>query len=128
MVKIVRYNGGTESYYGCTEPTELVKGKHYEVVHEKVRSWQTDYVLKGIKGCFNSCWFDKISVEKPAFMAIAHEIPKVGERCKCSKLDVVNGSLNIFPWSTSPVREILVIENNIYKVKTNNSIYIIEVI
>ena len=32
MAKIVRYNGGTESYYGCSEPTELVIGKEYEVI------------------------------------------------------------------------------------------------
>ena len=40
MAKIVRYNGGTMSYYGCSEPTELVIGKTYEVISENDRGWQ----------------------------------------------------------------------------------------
>lgn len=61
MAKKVRYNGGTESYYGCSDPTNLVVGKEYEVVLSKDRGWQTDYILKGIDGEFNSVWFDEVS-------------------------------------------------------------------
>ena len=50
MAKIVRYNGGTQSYYGCTEPNALVVGKEYEVIAAKDRGWQTDYTLKGVSG------------------------------------------------------------------------------
>ena len=32
MAKKVRYNGGTQSYYDCSEPTNLDVGKEYEVV------------------------------------------------------------------------------------------------
>jgi len=58
--KIVRYNGGTESYYSCSDPTDLVIGKEYEVISAKDRGWQTDYTLKGVTGEFNSVWFDEI--------------------------------------------------------------------
>ena len=41
MAKKVRYNGGTQSYYGCSDPTNLVVGKEYEVVLSRDRGWQT---------------------------------------------------------------------------------------
>lgn len=59
MRKFVRYNGGTMSYKGCDDPNNLVVGQWYEVVDENDRGWQTDYKLKGIRGWFNSVWFDE---------------------------------------------------------------------
>lgn len=126
MAKIVRYNGGTESYYGCTEPTDLVIGKEYEVIHANDRGWQTDYTLKGVTGHFNSCWFDEISTAS-TFMAIAHNIPTVGISCKCSKLEFVDGKPTLVGWSTSTVKEVLDMGNNIYRVTTRNSVYIVQV-
>ena len=61
MAKKVRYNGGTQSYLGCSEPTVLVVGKEYEVISSTDRGWQTNYTLNGIKGNFNSVWFDEVS-------------------------------------------------------------------
>lgn len=121
---VVRYNGGTESYYGCTEPKALVIGKTYEVVSANDRGWQTDYTLKGIAGHFNSCWFDEVP---STYMALAHSVPIAGERCKCSKLEFVNGKPTLIGWSTSTVTEVLYMGNNIYRVTTRNSIYIVQV-
>ena len=59
MSKKVSYNGGTESWYSCTEPTALVVGQQYEVTSEEVLSWQTNYTLKGVEGSFNSVWFNE---------------------------------------------------------------------
>ena len=58
--KIVRYNGGTDSFYGCTEPTDLVIGEKYEVSGTFQRNLQTDYILKDIPGHFDSTWFDDV--------------------------------------------------------------------
>ena len=58
MVKKVRYNGGTQSYYGCSDPTNLVPGEEYEVVHIEVFGWHTKYSLRGVDGKFDSTWFD----------------------------------------------------------------------
>lgn len=124
MAKIVRYNGGTESYYGCSNPNDLVFGKDYEVIHENDRGFQTDYILKGVNGHFNSCWFDEIS---PIFMAISKTIPVVGQRCVCSRLELINGQFNTSECLTSVVKEVTPIGNNIYKVATSNSIYVIQV-
>ena len=60
MAKIVRYNGGTMSYLGCSNPSKLVLGQTYEVVAEDDLGWQTNYTLKGVTGYFNSVWFDLV--------------------------------------------------------------------
>ena len=57
---LVRYNGGNLSYYGCSNPKKLKLRKVYKVVAIKDRGWQTDYTLKGVKGAFNSVWFDNV--------------------------------------------------------------------
>ena len=126
MAKIVRYNGGTESYCGCSKPTELVIGKEYEVVAENVRKCQTDYTLKGVKGYFNSVWFDEIELSR-VFMALALTTPVVGKRCECAKIEVVNGKPKLIGWNTSTVREVSDMGNNIYRVVTCNSTYIVQV-
>lgn len=128
MAKIVRYNGGTMSYYGCSEPTELVIGKTYEVISENDRGWQTDYTLKGVKGHFNSVWFDDVnSATEKTFIAIAHNVPVVGKRYECAKLEFVKGQPKLISWSTSIVKAVSNMENNIYQVTTRNSTYIVKV-
>ena len=91
MAKKVRYNGGTQSYYGCSDPTNLVVGKEYEVVYARDRGWQTDYTLAGIDGEFNSVWFDEITSEEKVYMALSREVPTVGKPCSCYKVDFING-------------------------------------
>ncbi len=76
MAKTVRYNGGKLSFYGCTDPKKLRKGKKYKVIAEDVMDWQTDYTLKGVKGEFNSCWFDEVQTVSIPEM-IANIIKKV---------------------------------------------------
>ena len=63
MAKIIRYNGGKESWKGCTDPNNLIVGENYEVCREEVSAWQTNYYLKGIEGYFNSTWFDIVEEE-----------------------------------------------------------------
>lgn len=120
MAKIVRYNGGTMSYYSCTNPTHLAVGKKYEVTSENDRGFQTDYTLKGVNGYFNSVWFDDVT-----FIVFSHNIPVVGERFKCVKLEFVNGQPKLTSWNTSVVIEVSDRGNNIYEVNTDNSIYIV---
>ena len=35
MVQKVRYNGGTQRMYECSDPTDLIVGKEYEVIQKK---------------------------------------------------------------------------------------------
>ena len=127
MAMKVRYNGCTESYYGCSDPTNLVVGKEYEVVLSRDRGWQTDYTLKGVDGEFNSVWFDVISSDDKVYMAIAHGVPMIGKRYFCYKMEFSNGQPKLIGWSTSTVKEINYMGNNIYQVTTCNSFYIVNV-
>ena len=128
MAKKVVYNGGTQSYYGCSEPTNLIIGKEYEVVNERDRGWQTDYSLKGIRGEYNSAWFEEQPKPKErVYMAVAHIAPIPGVMCSCSKIEIVGGQPKLIPSTTSTVKKVENIGNNIYRVETQNSVYIVNV-
>ena len=116
MAKKVSYNGG--SYYSCYDPTNLVVGKEYEVVVLKDRSWQTDYILKGINGEFNSVWFDEVSSDDKVYMAIAHKVPVICKSFSCYKIEFINGQPKLVGWSTSTVKGINFMGNNI--LQSNN--------
>ena len=125
MKKIVRYNGGTMSYKGCSEPTELVVGKEYAVIATNDRGWQTDYTLKGVEGHFNSVWFEDVPSVGINFMALARTVPIVGKSCECFKIEYLKGQINLISISTSTVKEVLDMGNNIYRVTTRNSTYFV---
>ena len=68
---IVRYNGGTESFAASyDDPSCLKVGGAYRVASVKVKNWTTDVQLVGVKGTFNSVWFDELSVRKRFEMEI----------------------------------------------------------
>ena len=133
MAKIVTYNGGTEHFYASSKPTELEKGEKYEVMTEEVNDFHTEYTFKGVKGKYNSCWFDEVEVTKPVFMAIGNKIPELGKRYACHKIGEINGYLGInenvvlIGWMTSIVEDITYMGNNIYNITTTNSIYIVRI-
>ena len=87
MAKKVRYNGGKMTYLECSNPKVLTVGKEYEVSQTIVQRFQTNYVLKGVEGYFNSTWFDEVATE--IYLAITDEIPRIGERCRLTKIEYV---------------------------------------
>ena len=127
MKKIVKYIGGTLSYSdsGCTAPTKLIVGQNYEVETIKPLSWQTIITLKGVKGFFNAAWFDDVEGEitPNTYLACSKLKPRVGQRLI---VDVMtNGKLNTAQIST--IKSVEPISTNIFRVETQNSIYIIQV-
>ena len=120
MKKVV-YNGNTLTYYPCSDPSRLVLGKVYNVVHENVGSWQTNYFLEGVEGSYNSVWFD---VYKPVYIAYSSEYPKKGYSYRCSRISMFSGFERIH---TSNVQDITLLGACTYKVETKNSIYIVQV-
>lgn len=126
MKKVV-YNGGTESCYGCTEPTALVVGQQYEVTSEEVRSWQTNYTLKGIEGSFNSAWFDDEPEEKKFFIAVAKTIPAVGKPYTCHKVEFVDSEPRLISCRTTNVVAVTCLGETHLQVETKNSIYFVNV-
>ncbi len=121
--RIVRYNGGTMSYKGCSEPTKLVEGRMYEVVDEIDKGWQTDYKLKGVRGWFNSVWFDEVNT----YLAVTNEIPRVGELCECSRMEITGGIPNMVACRIGKVKKVQELGIGVYKVVTYNNIYIMQV-
>ena len=62
---IVRYNGGTESFAASyDDPSCLKVGGAYRVAYVNVKNWTTDIKLVGVKGIFNSVWFDELSARQ----------------------------------------------------------------
>ncbi len=127
MAKKVRYNGGTESYYGCSNPANLVVGQEYEVISARERAWQTDYKLKGVDGEYNSVWFDTVVSEPQVYIAVAHEPPVVDQPYSCWRIAMIDGRPKLLDCNTSNVRNITYMGNNVYEVKTRNSLYIVNV-
>ncbi len=129
MKKFVRYNGGTQSYYSCSDPKNLVIGKEYEVTSINVRNWQTDYTLKGINGNFNSVWFDDILSEKETVMAFSSAVPKIGEKIAYQFVHPnQNETFFLINENTEKIEKVKHIINNIYLANDSKKIYIFQVI
>jgi len=129
-MKQVFYNGGTESYYGCSDPSELVVGKIYEVITENDKEWQTDYTLKGIAGHFNSVWFTDVTDLPETFLAFSRKIPVKGEQLDCYKFMILQKqNLAMQECCNSTIKSVELIGKDTYKTITSNNImYIITVI
>ena len=117
--KFVKYNGGTQFLYPCTEPKDLVVGQIYELTCSHVYDWHTEYSLKGVKGKFNSVWFDEVQMYK----AVAPAQPIVGYPLDCIKVVPKDGRIELHQWRTTKVVRIDNIESGIFRVITHNSIY-----
>lgn len=127
MAKVVCYSGGRRSWITCSDPSCLTIGAHYEVEKEIDKGWQTNYVLKGIEGEFNSTWFKVVAVDK-VYMAVAKETPKKGKRYQCYRIDMIEGNPRLVSCNTSDVVSISNMGNNIYTVMTaSGSTYIVKV-
>ena len=127
----VRYNGGTESYRPSSDYKKLVLGQIYDVVAEEDLGFQTNYTLKGVSGRFNSCWFDIVeySDQKETLLAIANNMPKVGERCSCYKLNAGPDHIAIRGYKTGKIESVETFAgDNVYIAKDNEHVYIVQVV
>lgn len=121
MKEFVVYNGGTLSYRPCDDPSVLKKGQIYEITDIDQGSWQTNFRLKGIRGTFNSVWFDKI---KNVELAFSEEIPVEGQRYNLKKVDI--NEMKVVPVRTSTVQSAQRIYGG-YVIKTVNTVYLVKV-
>lgn len=124
----VIYNGGTGSYYGCSDHNVLVRGKRYIITGKRVRAWQTDYNLEGVEGAFNSVWFDEVEPREIFFASakISHNIDwYIGKQMSITKIH--NGEPYSEPATTAPVQNIYFIAENICKIETEYAVYITEI-
>lgn len=131
MTRVVRYNGGKDSYGGnFTSPTELIVGEEYNLLYSKQYAWHTEYYLEGVHGKFNSSWFDNVTTYPPTFLAVSHTFPTIGERLNCYRAEYASRNLGSPVWlpcNTSEVQEIRDLGTNVFYVMTRNSAYIVQV-
>lgn len=123
-MKQVIYNGGTDFFHPCSDPSVLIPGKVYTVVKEDVSSWHTEYTLKGVDGEFNSVWFDPIM---PTYFAVGNYIPHEGYSYRCKKIVITDSGCYMQGWQTSTVQKVEFVGKDTYKVTTYNSIYMVNV-
>lgn len=140
----VTYNGGVDSFYPCTKPTDLVVGQTYTVVSsvKRTTNLQKDYILEGISGQFCSEWFDVISTSVepstkdssksssttiPHSIAYTHNIPALKQPCNLYNLSKVNGQWKISRFSIT-FDKIQPVGGNVYRCIVAKHVYYIEVI
>ena len=128
----VRYNGGTDSYYGGTQNTSnLVKGQVYNVIRMIVLRSETRLILEGVDGEFNSVWFDEVPSDDKTYMAYSDEVPEVGKPMNCIRLDLSNDSDGFVECITSPVQKVSKVydkdDHPLYRVTTRNSVYMLTI-
>lgn len=127
MLKKVRYNGGKKSHYECSNPSKLIKGLEYDVVSIRNRCLQTDYTLNGINGEFDSTWFDDVISNNHIYMAIANEIPVIGEKLSCYRVEFYERKPKLVGDVINVIKDLEYLGNNVYRVDTNNNRYIVNV-
>ena len=127
MAKTVRYNGGTDTFYPCTKPTKLVVGKEYVVISSEDRGFHTNYVLAGVEGKFNSVWFDEVTEDDKVYVALSRQYPVIGKPYVCYRIEYSGDKVNLKGYSTTPVKAVQHLGNNIYYVTTQNSVYVVSV-
>jgi len=129
-MKTVRYNGGTDSYSSSSDPSVLNTGQEYEVIRIVRYYCQTNYVLNGIPGEFNSCWFDDVSSDGMFFMAIAKTAPVIGETYPVKIINSINYDTKEVSFREGHTSIVINSEykgNNIFFVTTLNSTYLVQV-
>ena len=105
----------------CSKFDQLVVGKEYEV--EKIinqKSFLTYYILKGVEGIFHCSWFDTL---KKTTLAVAHNIPVVGNEIKCFLVAFEDGKPS-FTEDSIFVNEVTQVDYSMYKV---NNRYLVQV-
>lgn len=132
MAKTVRYNGNTEKVLYSSNPKYLVVGKEYEVVSEIDFGLQKNYILRGVKGEFNSKWFETVKICKKTstniYIAISKTVPSIGEMYECLRVELVSGSPKFVRCITSQVQNVVLMGIDVYNVQTFNSLYIVKVV
>lgn len=135
MNKQVIYNGGTKTKDSCDSSSLLQKGKQYELVQVIPLYFQSNYVLKGVEGSFNSAWFDEVtSAYKEEYIATSSYEPIVGCGFRCYRI-VKKGrfikKIAVQKITTSPVISVEKIMTSalsvLYKVETQHSIYYVQI-
>lgn len=123
-MRYVKYNGGTDSFYSSSNPSCLVKGYIYKVVKEEWYPSRCEYTLEGIRGHFNSVWFDDL----PTYFAYVNKTPLVGDNLDVVRYDIEENHVSFGHYYTSEVKYLERLGYNTYMAVTLNTVYIVQVL
>lgn len=124
MAKEVVYNGEILGCERCSDSSKLKEGQVYEVTSVCERGIQTLYTLKGIEGEFNSIWFNEIP---KIYFAISCEVPETGKQLKNFKrFEKEKGWIQIK--RTSEIQYVAKIGVDVYKMYTQNTLYLVQIV
>lgn len=119
--KKVKYTGGKISTRSSFESRLLEFGKTYEVID----TVQTNYILKGVEGKFDSLCFEDEGL--PTYLAVSGRVPIEGKSLKnFIRLQTPRGWKRCT--SDSIITEVRWIGGDVYEVHTSDTIYIVQVI
>ena len=125
MAKYVRYNGGTRKATTCDGPNCLNKEELYTVILERDKGYQTNYILAGVDGEFNSVWFDIVEeTPETAEIGVSGEIPMAAKEFHYSRFVFIAGNLYSPQRVIEKVEEANYLGNNIYLVE-GGGVYLI---
>ena len=123
-MRYVKYNGGTDSFYSSSNPACLRAGHIYKVVKEEWYPCHCEYILEGVRGHFNSVWFDDL----PTYFAYAKAIPRIGDMLDVARQDVKESYVSFGHYYTSRVKYLERLGSNTYMAVTLNTVYIVQVL
>ena len=121
MSNNVCYNNATVKYGKDVKQNHIAIGYAYELKNESIMGNRESYTLNKLNEEF--FYRSKIDVT----IAISHSVPVIGKPMVCLKLQFVNYTPKFIGCYTSPVKSILRMGDNVYKVATNEGIYIVAV-
>ncbi len=125
----IRYKGACGIYSGCSDPSVLTKGQIYKLIDVKAHEWGTSLVLEDVEGEFDSTWFEPVAT----FLGFVETVPKIGDKLRVERMERLKdykGVTRIIPsvyWST-PARYVEILGPSTYKVVTDNTVYIVQVL
>lgn len=119
----VTFKGGSGNHYMCSPTQNLVVGKKYKLDYIEIVFSQTNYILNGFDGVFNSRLFKD---EFPTYKVSSDRIPIKGKPLKGWRKDSKN---EISLIETSPVEKVEHIAcNKVYlAVTANHRIYFVTI-
>lgn len=117
MGNFVKYKGKTNRF--------LINGKCYEV--ESFDYVTNEYSLKNVEGKYLNCFFEEIPSrfvqQKPTYIAFTKEMTKIGKESFVIRIN--KGKIE--PVTTSEIKDISYLGGDIYRLETENSVYITEI-
>lgn len=127
--EFVRWNGLNYEYLG-SDTSKLNRNEIYRVLATNIGNFSTLYQLQEIStgrimpGCYNSVLFTPLT----GFQAFAKNKPELNKQYKVYRIIADGNKLAMESCTTSPVRAIIGLSENLCITLTKNSLYVVQIL